>query len=272
MPHDESEDIVERTPGQGLERLLAIMARLRGPGGCPWDREQTLASLKPFLLEEAYELLEAMDSGEPADHAEELGDVLLQVVFQAQICAEQGLFTLDEVAHRLCDKLVRRHPHVFADTPADDSQTVIRNWDRIKRTEKSDQPRSAVDGVPAALPALLRAQHVQTRVARVGFDWPDAAGPTAKIQEELRELEAATASGQPEAIRHELGDLLFSIVNLSRFLKVDAEEALRLTVDRFQRRFREVERRVAAEGREVRACSMAELDAHWEAVKRAEAG
>jgi MazG family protein len=248
------------------------VARLRAEGGCPWDREQTLETLKPFLLEEVYELLEALDAADPAAHAEELGDVLLQVVFQAQVRAEAGIFTLDDVAHRVSDKLIRRHPHVFGDTVAPDSAAVLRNWERIKRRERSEAaaPRSALAGVPASLPALLRAQHVQTRAARVGFDWPDAAGASAKIDEELAELRRAAAVADREAVRHEAGDLLFSVVNLCRFLRIDAEDALRLTVDRFQRRFREVEERVAAEGRELRACTPAELDAHWEAVKRRE--
>jgi MazG family protein len=258
--------IADAAPGSGVARVEAILARLRGPSGCPWDGEQTLASLKPCLLEEAYELLEAMDGDDPKAHAEELGDVLLQVVFQARIREEQGRFTLDEVAHQLANKLIRRHPHVFGTLSVQGSDDVLRNWEEIKRTEK-DRTRSALDGVPRALPALARAQRIQTKASRVGFDWPDASGPQQKIAEELAELAAATATGDQAAIRHEVGDLLFSVVNLCRFLKVDAEEALQETDSRFIRRFREVERRVQNEGRTLRDCPMQVLDAHWDAVK-----
>jgi tetrapyrrole methylase family protein/MazG family protein len=264
-----------RVPGQGVARLCAILARLREPGGCPWDREQNLRTLKPNLIEEAYELLETMDGDDAAAHAEELGDVLLQVVFQARIREEQGLFGLDEVAHGLADKLVRRHPHVFGDVKVDGSDAALRNWEAIKRTEKpssAERPRSALDGVPVALPALARAQRIQSKASRNGFDWPDAAGPEAKLVEEKAELDAARAAGDSEGVRREVGDLLFTLVNLCRFLKVDAEEALQAANNRFAGRFREVERRAAAEGRDMRACSLAELDAFWDAAKRSEQG
>lgn len=264
-----------RVPGQGVARLCAILARLRGPGGCPWDREQNLRTLKPHLIEEAYELLETMDGEDAAAHAEELGDVLLQVVFQARIREEQGLFGLDDVAHGLADKLVRRHSHVFGDVKVDGSDAALRNWEAIKRTEKpssAERPRSALDGVPAALPALARAQRIQSKASRNGFDWPDAAGPEAKLIEEKAELDAARAAGDIEGVRREVGDLLFTLVNLCRFLKVDAEEALQAANNRFAGRFREVERRATAEGRDMRACSLAELDAFWDAAKRSEQG
>lgn len=262
--------IADDSPGSGVARLVAIMARLRGPDGCPWDREQTLASLKPCLLEETYELLEVMAGDDQNLHAEELGDVLLQVVFQSRIREEQGCFTLDQVAHQLADKLIRRHPHVFGLVAVTGSDDVLRNWETIKQTEKN-RIRSTLDGVPRALPALSRAQRIQTKVSRVGFDWPDAQGPRAKIVEELRELETAIAEGDRAAVCHEVGDLLFSVVNLCRFLKVDAEEALQATGSRFIRRFQEVERRVQAEGRAIRDYTMPELDVHWEAVKASEA-
>jgi MazG family protein len=257
-----------------MARLEGIMARLRGPDGCPWDREQDLQSLKPHLLEETYELLETMDGMDPAAHAEELGDLLLQVVFQARIQEERGAFTLEDVAHNLADKLVRRHPHVFGDLQVDGSAAVLRNWEAIKRTEKKGADggvRSALDGVPRALPALARAQRMQAKASRVGFDWSDVAGVEAKLTEELAELAAARAAGDAAAVRHELGDLLFSIVNLARFLKVDAEDTLQAAANRFDTRFREVERRVLAEGREMRACTLAELDVHWTAAKQLEA-
>ncbi len=256
-----------------IDRLRAILARLRGPGGCPWDREQTLVTLKPCLIEECYELLEVMD-GEACDaHAEELGDVLLQVLFQAQIREERGDFSFNEVAARLADKLIRRHPHVFGETHVNGTAEVLRNWEAIKKSErKSDDaegaPRSALAGVPAALPALLRAQRVQSKAARVGFDWPDSDGPRRKINEELAELEAAVAAGDQQAVADEMGDLLFSVVNLCRLLEVDAESALRDCTNRFAARFRAIERRVQAEGRDLRDCTLEELDRHGAAVKR----
>ena len=260
-------------PVPGIERLRGILARLRAPGGCPWDREQTLASLKPCLIEECYELLDVMDGEDCGAHAEELGDVLLQVLFQAQIREEQGAFTLDEVAGRLAEKLIRRHPHVFGETQVNGTEDVLRNWEAIKKGERTGNggegtPRSALAGVPAALPALLRAQRVQTKAARVGFDWPDSEGPRGKIDEELAELEAAVASNDPRAVAAEMGDLLFSVVNLCRFLKVDAEAALRDCTARFATRFQAIEGRLHAEGRDMRACTLSELDRLWEAVKR----
>ena len=256
----------------GVRRLYEIMKRLRAPGGCPWDREQTLRTLKPCLLEETYELLEAMDGQDLALHVEELGDVLLQVVFQCAIREEEGCFTLDDVAETLADKLVRRHPHVFGDTQAATSGQVLRNWEAIKQTEKGKSPdRSAIDGVPAALPALLKAQRVQSKASRVGFDWEDASGAISKIEEELAELKAAIAAGDPAHIAGEMGDLLFSAVNTCRFLNVDAEGALEGTTGKFSRRFREVERRVREQGRTLKDCTLAEMDAVWDEVKRDEA-
>ena len=256
----------------GVKRLYEIMKRLRAPGGCPWDREQTLKSLKPCLLEETYELLEAMDGQELALHVEELGDVLLQVVFQCAIREEEGRFTLDDVAETLADKLVRRHPHVFGDTEASTSGQVLRNWEAIKQTEKGKSPdRSAIDGVPAALPALLKAQRTQSKASRVGFDWKDASGAIDKIDEELGELKAAIAAGDKEKMAEEMGDMLFSAVNTCRFLDVDAEGALEGTTKKFARRFREVERRIREQGRTLKDCTLAEMDAVWDEVKRDEA-
>jgi len=254
----------------GVKRLYEVMKRLRAPGGCPWDREQTLKTLKPCLLEETYELLDAMGSPDPATHADELGDVLLQVALQAHIREEAGDFSLDDVAYRLCDKLVRRHPHVFGDTAVSGTHEVLRNWESIKRVEKGDKaaPRSVLAGVPAALPALLRAQRVQAKASRAGFDWPDREGPRRKIAEELGELEAAVAAGDRAAMQAEMGDLLFTLVNYCRFLELNAEEALRGTVERFSRRVRAIERRLDAAGRHLHDCGPEELDNLWEAVKR----
>ena len=255
----------------GVVRLVEVMRHLRAPGGCPWDREQTLQTLKPCLLEETYELLEAMDGDDLALHVEELGDVLLQVVFQCAIREEEGLFAFDDVAAALADKLVRRHPHVFGEATANSSGEVLRNWEAIKQTEKGKKPdRSAIDGVPATLPALLKAQRTQAKAARVGFDWKDASGPTEKIAEELAELREAVASGDKQAVADEVGDLLFSVVNTCRFIDVDAEGALEAANKKFSRRFREVERRVRAQGRALKDCTLAEMDAVWDAVKAEE--
>ncbi|HNX35251.1 MAG TPA: nucleoside triphosphate pyrophosphohydrolase [Kiritimatiellia bacterium] len=255
----------------GVKRLYDVMKRLRAPGGCPWDREQTLQTLKPCLLEETYELLEAMDGQDLALHVEELGDVLLQVVFQCAIREEEGLFTFDGVAEALAEKLVRRHPHVFGDVVADSSGQVLRNWEAIKQTEKGKAPdRSAIDGVPGTLPALLKAQRIQSKAARVGFDWEDATGATEKIEEELAELKEAVAAGDKAMMAEEMGDLLFSAVNYCRFLDVDAESALEGTTKKFARRFREVERRIRGQGRALKECTLAEMDAVWDAVKAEE--
>ena len=252
----------------GVGRLVEVMRHLRGPGGCPWDREQTFQTLKPCLLEETYELLEAMDGNDLALHVEELGDVLLQVVFQCAIREEEGLFSFNEVAATLADKLVRRHPHVFGDVSANSSGEVLRNWEAIKQTEKGKKPdRSAIDGVPATLPALLKAQRMQAKAARVGFDWEDASGATEKIAEELSELREAVAEGDKRKMTDEMGDLLFSVVNYCRFIDVDAESALEGTNKKFSRRFREVERRVRERGKTLKACTLAELDVIWDAIK-----
>jgi len=254
---------------KGVQRLVEVMRRLRAPGGCPWDREQTLQSLKPCLLEETYELLDAIDRGDPAMHLEELGDVLLQVVFQCVIREEEGKFSLDDVAAALTDKLIRRHPHVFGDTTVETSSKVLRNWELIKQSEKGKNPgRSALDGVPTTLPALLKAQRTQEKASRVGFDWKDASGAIEKIHEELEELSAAVAEGDVGRITDETGDLLFSVVNYCRFIHVDAEGALSGATQKFATRFREVERRVRESGKEMKNCTLAELDAIWDSVKQ----
>jgi MazG family protein len=257
------------------------MKRLRDPEtGCPWDRQQTLSSLKPCVLEETYELLAAMDRPEDrANHIEELGDVLLQVMFQAVMAEEEGRFTFDDVAKAICDKLVRRHPHVFGDVVADDTATVLKNWEQIKQTEHArEERRSALDGVPKALPALIKAQRTQEKAARVGFDWKDAAGPIAKIEEELGELKAEIAalkSEKPadlERVKEELGDLLFSVCNLARHLKVDSESAVEGTTQKFARRFRAVEAVAAERGRSLKDMTLAEMDEIWDEVKKQNSG
>ncbi len=254
-----------------LDELRDIMARLRDTGGCPWDREQTLQTLKPFVIEEAYELLDAIDGGDPDKHCEELGDLLLQVYFQAQIRAEEQCFTIDDVARRLCEKLLRRHPHVFGDDQAADADAVLRRWAEIKAEEKRGAARperaSALGSVPRHLPSLQKAQQVQIRAARVGFDWTEIAGVLAKIEEELAELKQALVENNSAHVKAETGDLLFSIVNLSRFCGINAEEALDEMVGRFVRRFHAVEDHLQARGKPLPDCSAAELDAVWETVK-----
>ena len=255
-----------------IERLLAIMRQLRSPQGCPWDREQTHASIKPNLIEESYETLEAIDSGDPQKLKEELGDVLLQVIFHAQMAAEAGAFSFDDVARTLADKLVRRHPHVFGAVKVSGSREVLKNWEAIKRSEKLAQREfpSVVANIPRHLPALLKAEQVQRKVARVGFDWHTVEPVAAKIEEELAEVRQAMAQGEVAQIREELGDLLFAVVNLGRFLGHSAEEALDGTVRKFIRRFQKIERRLHAQQRELTTCSLAELDALWEQIKKEE--
>ena len=265
----------------GIERLHGIMVRLRDPErGCPWDREQTLSSLKPCLLEETYELLGAMDRpGDKANYVEELGDVLLQVMFQCVMAEQEGRFSFDDVANAISDKLVHRHPHVFGDVDAKDSATVLRNWEQIKQMEHKKEARhSALDGVPAALPGLLKAQRTQEKAARVGFDWKDADGPMEKIGEEIAELKkAVSARGESkrpadsEEVKAELGDLLFSVCNLARHLGVDSESALEGSTAKFSRRFRAVEAAAKASGRGLGDMTLSEMDALWDEAKASEA-
>ena len=253
--------------------LVEVMARLRAPNGCPWDREQTHATLKPYLLEETYEALEAIDIGDDDELCKELGDVLLQVVFHAQIAAEENRFGIEEVARAIVDKLIRRHPHVFADVEVDGSEQVLQNWEQIKKQERQelgDATPSLLDGIPKQLPALMRAQRMQARVSRQGFDWDQIAGPLDKVEEEFAELRQAWASGETPAIEDEFGDLLFALVNTGRFLNVDSEQALRQSTDKFERRFRALEEAVRTSGREISALSLQELDAIWDEIKARE--
>ena len=255
-------------PERGIDRLLGVVDRLRGEGGCPWDREQTLETLKPYLIEECYEVLDALEGGDPQHHAEELGDVLLQVVLHARIRSEEKAFTFDDVAHGIADKLIHRHPHVFGDVEVADSKEVLANWETLKADEKGGQ--SILAGIPRHLPALQKAQRLQGRAARVGFDWDDIRDVLAKVDEELAETREAMRNNDPDHVAEELGDLLFAVVNLARFQQVNAEEALRKTCDKFIRRFSGVEARIAAAGRTLQECDLAEMDAHWNAIKREE--
>src|SRR5512132_3313204 len=233
-----------------LERLLGIMERLRGPDGCPWDREQTLRTLRPYVLEETYEVLEAIDSGDAREHCEELGDLLLQIVFQAQLAKEESKFDFADVAEAISSKLVSRHPHVFGDAKVKDAEGVLRQWAALKREEKKAKGggQSVLEGVPREMPALARADRLTEKASRVGFDWPDAQGARAKLDEELRELDQAIAGGDRLEIEHELGDALFSLANLARKLSIAPEEALRGAVRRFIERFEHIERRLEQAG------------------------
>ncbi len=246
------------------------MRTLRSDKGCPWDREQNLSTLKQYLVEESYEVLDAIDSGDRSRLVDELGDLLLQVVFQAQICSEEGSFAFDDVARGICEKLIRRHPHVFGDVKVDGSAEVLKNWEKIKRTEKDGEPRSAVAGIPRHLPALHKAQQVQKKAARVGFDWDAVHDVMAKVEEELAEVKAAMKSRRASKVKEELGDLLFAVVNLSRFLGHNAEEALDETIAKFIRRFQGIEKHLHKQGRKMTDCKLEELDAIWEEMKARE--
>jgi MazG family protein len=265
-----------RTPGARFEALLALIARLRAPGGCPWDREQTHASLKPMTLEEAYEVLQAIDEGDDHELAGELGDLLLQVVFHAQIAAETGRFDVGTVIGHVSDKMIRRHPHVFAGERADTAEEVLRNWEALKKAERAAQGKdtaapSLLDSVPSRLPAVMEAFQMTTKAGRVGFDWPDAASVMAKLDEELGELREACqgeAAERQKRIADEMGDVLFAAVNVARHLGLDPESTLKAANRKFRYRFRHVERRLAESGRDPAAASLEEMETYWNEAKR----
>lgn len=253
-----------------FEKLLTIMRRLRGPGGCPWDAEQTHESLTRYLLEETYEVIEAIDAKSPEHLKEELGDLLLQPIFHSVIAEEAGQFDISDILSTLCEKLVRRHPHVFGDLAISDSAAQIENWERIKKAEKGAGRTSALAGVPPHLPALLKAHKISEKASRVGFDWDHSDQVFAKVMEELHEFEEAWGGGDPERMEDELGDLLFAIVNLGRFLSLNPEEALRKTIGRFQKRFSYVEDALDRQGRHVSDATLEEMDSLWEQAKQEE--
>lgn len=255
-----------RSFGDAFERLVGVMTRLRAPDGCPWDREQDLASIKPYLVEETYEVIEALEEGTVDDHKEELGDLLLQVVFQSELRREAKEFDVADVAHGICDKLVRRHPHVFEDATADGKAAAFEHWEQRKAQEK--QNRSVIDGVPRSLPALLRAQRVTEKASRVGFDWNDISGPLDKLDEELGELREAMAHEDRDAVGRELGDVLFTLVNLARFLDVSSEDALNGTINEFSRRFKKVEASVRDAGERMEDVGLEELERRWQVAKK----
>jgi tetrapyrrole methylase family protein/MazG family protein/ATP diphosphatase len=272
-------DVPARLPldeqrGATYPSLVELMQRLLAPDGCPWDREQDYRSLRQYVLEEACEVIDAIDRGAAEDLLDELGDLSLQVVFLAELGRREGAFGPDDVVRVICEKLVRRHPHVFGDVKVRGADDVLKNWDSIKRAEKKGRP--LLDGIPRSLPALLRATRLGEKVARVGFDWPDARGSRDKVTEELGELDEAVRGGDQARVRAELGDLLFALVNLARHHGIDAEEALRETTDRFRGRFDHVERRVKdvhgdwprdGDGKPARGLSLDELDSYWNEAK-----
>jgi tetrapyrrole methylase family protein/MazG family protein len=272
------------TPGQWFEKLVGVQARLRAPNGCPWDREQTHQSLRTYLIEEAYEVLEALESGNDNKFVEEMGDLLLQIVFHSQIAGEEGRFTVAEVIREIHDKMIRRHPHVFGKTRAKDSAEVLRNWEQIKAEErrasgeKSDsngggearKETSLLDGVSHALPATLEGFQLTRKASRICFDWDDAEGIFEKIQEESEELKRALGDQDQPKIEEELGDLLFAAVNLSRFLKIDPEIALKKANAKFSRRFRAMEGLARKNGREFKDLPREEMEAFWDAAKKSE--
>ena len=263
-----------QSPGVLFERLLDIMHRLRGPAGCPWDREQTRTSLKPYLIEEAYEVLEAIEADSVDGLREELGDLLFQVVFHAEIGAERGEFTMADLLVRLGEKMIRRHPHVFGDAQVQTPDQALTQWEAIKQREAEGQGRrrSVIDGVPRALPGLVRAQRIQSKAARVNFDWPDARAAWAKVEEEAAEASAALAAGDRRQIEEELGDMMFSLVNVARQASLDAEEALQRAIEKFRRRFVTMEDDLNARGTSIASVSPEELERSWQAVKAQEQG
>jgi tetrapyrrole methylase family protein / MazG family protein len=259
------------TPGEKFQELVALMARLRGPGGCPWDREQTFDTIKPYTLEETYEVLDAIDRRNWQEVAEELGDLVLQVVFYAQMAEEQGLFRISDSLDAINGKLIRRHPHVFGEETAQSATEVKRIWGEIKAAEKKDhgkQDAGLLDSVPRAMPALVEAQQIASRAAGVGFDWENSEQVIEKLDEELAELAEARRNASPAELEDEIGDLLFVLVNLARFVKVDPEQALRKTNAKFRERFGHMERRLAAEGRKPEEANTAELEELWQEAKR----
>ena len=269
------------TLGQWFEKLVAVQARLRAPGGCPWDREQTHRSLRTYLIEEAYEVLEALESGNDAKFAEEMGDLLLQIVFHSQIAREEGRFTVSDVIREIHDKMIRRHPHVFGETRAKDSAEVLRNWEQIKAEERrakrksenlkaqADKP-SLLDGISRALPATLQGFQLTRKAARIGFDWDEASGVIAKMQEETEELRNALSTQDQSKVEEELGDLLFAAVNLSRFLHIDPEITLKKANAKFSRRFRAMEAMARKTGREFKDIPREEMETLWDATKESE--
>lgn len=274
--HGEENPPIHDDTEHQFSRLVNIMRRLLGPGGCPWDREQTHKTLKPYLVEEAYEVIESIDSGNYAALREELGDVLLQIVFHSEIARLDGRFDIADVIKSICDKMERRHPHVFGKEQWASAEEVLRNWEDIKKSEKEKKRKtdniSILEGIPRNLPSLIRAHRIQDRAARVGFDWKHIDDVYKKVLEEIDELHSLmqNSSSPIDRIEDELGDLLFALVNLSRFLKVHPEEALQRTTEKFIRRFKYIENEAHKQGRQLKSMTLEEMDTLWEAAKRLE--
>ncbi len=251
-----------------MKKLVDLMAVLRSPGGCPWDLKQTTESLKPFLIEETYEVVDALDEGDPQKVKEELGDLLFQIVFHARLAEEQGEFTLDDVIETNLEKMIRRHPHVFGTEKVSTAQEVVANWEEIKKKEKAhSQRKSVLEGVPRSMPALSRAHRLQQRAARVGFDWKRLDEALPKLDEEIAEFKESLATKDASRIEEELGDVFFTLVNLSRFLDVDPEEALRKTISKFIRRFRFMEESAADAGTSLNDMTLEEMENLWQEAK-----
>lgn len=250
-----------------LERLVKIMEELREPYGCPWDREQTRESLKPFLLEEAYELLEALDEQDPEKIKEELGDLLFQIIFHCQLTKEKGEFDINNVIDNIAKKMVSRHPHVFGETPLKTSEEVLGHWEEYKRMEDKKR-ESIIEGVPKTLPSLLRAQRLQAKASRVGFDWERVEDVFKKLDEELQEFKKAIDKKAPREIEDELGDIFFVLVRISQFIGVNPEEALRKTISKFIHRFRHIEMKAREYGKRLSEMTLEEMDAFWEEAKK----
>src|SRR5207253_2340219 len=267
-----------RTTGEKFERLVEIMATLRGPNGCPWDKQQDFNSLKPMLVEEVYEVLEAVENGDFDGISEELGDLLLHVVFHAYLGKEAGHFDINTVIDKISDKLVRRHPHVFGEESASTAEEVIKNWEAIKAQEKAQKlksripdQRSLLAGIPSKLPAIHEAHQLSSRAARVGFDWPDVEGIFEKLQEEVAELKEVISAGgdtvRRERLEDEIGDMLFVIVNIARYLKIDSESALKRANRKFKARFQYMEGELAKQGKTLEQASLGEMEALWQKAK-----
>jgi len=274
VPPTEPELPNESPAAAGFTRLVEIMARLRSPEGCPWDREQTFDTIKPYLLEETYEVMDAIDARDWDGLADEPGDLLLQVVFFSQMAKEAGHFDVTDAIQAINSKLIRRHPHVFADGDAKTSDEVLRKWDEIKAGEKaasanaSAKPKGLLAGVPRSVPALMEARQISSRAANAGFDWSNVEQVLEKLNEELAELDGARKTGSPEELQDEIGDLLFVIVNIARFLKVDPEQALRGTNSKFRQRFDFVEKGLEARGKSPREATLDEMEELWKDAKR----
>lgn len=250
-----------------MQKLIEIVARLRAPDGCPWDREQTHQTLKPYIIEESYEVLAAIDSGDDNKFAEELGDLLTQIVMHSQLAKEREAFDIETVAGKIADKLIERHPHVFANQADLTSEEVLHNWERIKLEKAQNKEYSVLQGVPPSLPALLKAYRVQQKVGRYGFDWKNPIDVIAKVKEEIVEFEEALSSGENAKREHELGDLLFSLVNLGRHLNMQPEEALNGAIKRFTRRFQYVENKLCERGKTLGDSNLEEMDGLWDEAK-----